>query len=235
MKTKINRYSRCLSAAFTLSAKRVYQSTLNSVAAHNWPRKSTSDTMRPVRSKNKLFRRTQRGTTVCLSLFILFSPLFVLMPSADAAGETYTYNSATQIQSSGGQLGTMTFNGAGTQFVNDVTCELSQKTGASGEIQYTVTVGSKIASGGYNGTVEATVNGLNCGTPLIPANKTTAITISDRGGVGPGGGSQPGGAQSAGNTATPQWLLTCNAGWNPLNWLMCGMVSGLVNIANDLG
>lgn len=39
---------------------------------------------------------------------------------------------------------------------------------------------------------------------------------------------------SGGGNSTGAPTLSCNAGWNPLNWLVCAAVNGMVNIANGL-
>jgi hypothetical protein len=67
-------------------------------------------------------------------------------------------------------------------------------------------------------------------TFTITKNKTTNIT-----GVATAATSTANttfGTSTAGNTTTPG--LTCNAGWNPLNWLLCATVKGLVTAANQL-
>lgn len=68
----------------------------------------------------------------------------------------------------------------------------------------------------------ATVTGIESGAPLPDQIITIKGTTDNPGGTSPGPTS----------TATP--TLTCNAGFNPLNWLLCAAVSGLVAIANEL-
>jgi hypothetical protein len=163
---------------------------------------------------------------LCLFLPSIIIP--VIVPSAVAlAATTYTFTSATQITGGG-----LTFTGGDGSFVLNQTCSLSLKTGGDGEVQTTVTVGSKITGtdGGYNGTIKSTTTAGAAGCPAAPA-ANGAITISDPNGYGPSGGNT-GTSAGGGNTNTP--TLTCNAGFNPLNWLICAGVKGMVDISNQL-
>ncbi len=166
---------------------------------------------------------------VCLVLSSAIIP--AIAPSAIALAATaYTFTSATQITGGG-----LTFTGSGNSFVVNQICELSQKTGPDGEVQTTITIGAKITggAGGYNATIKTTETpgAAGCPAPPTPVGKTQNITVSDPNGVGPGGGNT-GTAAGAGTTDTP--TLTCNAGFNPLNWLLCAAVKGMVDAANQL-
>jgi hypothetical protein len=142
------------------------------------------------------------------------------------AATTYSFTDAKTITNSNGT--TFTNGGSGTTYVVTpiITCHPAREVG---ETQYTITVGSKVGgtAGGYNGTIKTNNSGISCDSPTLSG----AITISDPDGVGPNGGNT-GATAGGGNTDIP--TLTCNAGFNPLNWLICAGVKGMVDISNQL-
>ncbi len=114
------------------------------------------------------------------------------------------------------------FNGSGKSFSFTTTCH---SPGLFGSYNFSITVGSKISSGGYNGTIQTIMSGSTGGTCNGPTGLYNgAITISDPSGYGPGGGNPGSGGNGGNNAPSPQLVCTTDF-FNPLTWLICPLIS----------